>query len=111
MRDIVVRVTGPWEAKAEEECGVVPAAWNLDSSSHGGTIPTTDVVTKLKRLTVINYNNRNWNWLLNLSRPSKSPVIPKVPALGKNQPTSAPEEIAREIPRLSIWGSRGSQDG
>ena len=29
MRETVVRVTGPWEAEPESECGTVSTTWNL----------------------------------------------------------------------------------
>ena len=76
MQDTVVRVTGPWEVESVYERGTVSVAWNLDSDSHGGTLPTADAKAKLRRLTTINYNNRNWRWLL-LTRPSEPPVIPR----------------------------------
>jgi len=36
MQDIVVRVTGSWEADSEDERGAVPVAWNLDAGSQVG---------------------------------------------------------------------------
>jgi len=69
MRDTVVQVTGPGEAESEDERGAVPVALNWDSGSHGGTLPTADVETKLRRLIIINYNKRNWSWLLDSNRP------------------------------------------
>ena len=59
MRDTVVWVSGLWETELEDEHGAVPVSWNLDSSSYGGTLPTTDVEVKFN--TAINYNNRNWS--------------------------------------------------
>ena len=59
MRDTVVQVTGLWEAESEDERGAVPVAWNLYYGSHGEILPTSDVEAKLRRLTTINYNNRN----------------------------------------------------
>ena len=36
MRDIVVRVIGPWEAESEDERGAIPTMWNLGQVARGG---------------------------------------------------------------------------
>ena len=59
MQDIVVWVTGPWEAESEDECG--PSHLELGLQLSWGTLPTTDVEAKLRRLTAVNYNNLNWS--------------------------------------------------
>ena len=84
IRDTMFRVTGQWDVESKYEHGIVLVIWNLDSSPHGGTLSTANVEAKLRKLTTINYNNRNWNWLLDPNRPLEPPVIPRVPALGKN---------------------------
>jgi len=51
----------------------------------------------MRRLTTINYNNRNCSWLLDPNRPLEPPrVILKVVVSGKIQSSSKPEEPARE---------------
>ena len=71
-------------------------------------MPTVDVETKLRKLTVINYNSYNWSWLLDLNRPPELPVITKMLPLGKSQPAPEPEEPAREesLPAVDLEKSR-----
>ena len=85
-------MTGPWEAESEDERGVVRVASNLNSSSHGVILPTADAEAMLRSLTVIDYNNRNWSWLLDPNMSPKPPVILKVPSSNKIQAASKPEE-------------------
>jgi len=35
MCEIVVRITGPWEAESESECGAAPTPWNLCPLARG----------------------------------------------------------------------------
>ena len=92
----MVRVTGPWEAELEDEHAAIAVIWNLGPVHRGGALPPADIEAKLRKLTTINYNCRNWSWLLDPNRPSVPPVIPKVPASGKSQPVPEPVEPARE---------------
>jgi len=85
MRDTVVWVSGPWKAESENEREAIPVVWNLGLTPRGGSLPTADVEAKLRKLTTINYDCRNWSWLLDPNRPPVPPVIPRVPTLGKNQ--------------------------
>ena len=62
---MVVRVSCQWDADLEEERGAISVVWNLNTSTHRGTLPTADVEVKLRKLTAIDFNNCNWNWLLN----------------------------------------------
>ena len=82
MRDTVVQVSGPRDANSSES-GVIGVVWNLDAGTHGGTLPTADVEVKLRKLTTIDFNNRNWSWLLNWNRPPALPVILRVLTSGK----------------------------
>ena len=63
MRDTVVRVSGPWDTDSEKESGAVPVVWNLDAGARRATLPTVDVEAKLRKLTVVDFNNRDWSWL------------------------------------------------
>ena len=95
IRDIVVQVTSLWEAESEDEHEAVLVTWT-STLALMGTLPTADVKVKLRRLTTINYNNRNWSWLIDPNKPLEPLVIPKVPALGKIQSASKTKEPARE---------------
>ena len=46
-------MTGPWEAKLEDEHGAIPVVWNLGPMSHGGALVTIDIEAKLQKLTAI----------------------------------------------------------
>ena len=89
-------MTGPWEAESEDQCGGSPSRLELGLQVSWGTLPTADIEAKLRRLTAIDYSNRNWSWLLDPNRPPKTPVILKVPASGKIQSVSEAEEPAQE---------------
>ena len=67
-----------------------------------GAFPTVDVEAKLRRLMAINYNNRNWSWLLDPNRPPESPVILKVSTLSKILFAFDPEVPAQEVMLLTI---------
>jgi len=58
MRDTMVRMTGPWEAKSEVEHGAITTTWNLGLVARGGTLPSTNIEA-LRKSTAINYNHRN----------------------------------------------------
>jgi len=42
MRDTVVRVTGPWASKSENDYRDIPIVWNLGPTP-GGALPTADI--------------------------------------------------------------------
>ena len=71
----MIGVSGLWDAESEDERGAIPVAWNPNAGSRGGTLLSVNIVAKLKKLTTIDFNSRNWSWLLNLNRP---PVPPRV---------------------------------
>ena len=59
-------------------------------------MPTADVEEKLRKLTAVDFNYRNWSLLLNSNRPPVPPVILKVPASGKHQLALEHEESIEE---------------
>jgi len=80
----------------EDEHGAIPVVWNLGLAPRGGTLPTADIKGKLRKLTTVNYNCRNWSWLLDPNRFSVPPIIPRVPPSSKSQLAPKLEEPARE---------------
>ena len=96
MRDFVIRVSGPWDAKSEDKRGAIPIAWNSNVGSRGGTLPSADVEAKLKKLTIIDFKSHNWSWLLNPNKPPVLSGVQRVPVSGKRQLASEPEEPVRE---------------
>ena len=86
MRDTVVRVTDPWEAESDGERGSIPTTWKLGPMAWGGTLPSADIEAKLK-LAAINYDHRNWSWLLDRNIPPLPPAIPRASTLAKSQLT------------------------
>ena len=73
-----------------------PSCLELGRRLSWRALPTVDIEAKLRRLTAIDYSNRNWSWLLYPNRPPEPLVIPKVSASSKIQPTPEPEELAQE---------------
>ena len=96
MQDTVVRVSGPWDADWEDEHVAVLVVWNLNVGTCVGTLPAADVEAKLRKLTTVDFNNRNWSWLLNSNRPSVPLVILRVPATGKGQLAPKPEKSVQK---------------
>jgi len=47
MRDTIIRVSRPGEAKSEGEHGAIPVVWNLSPIPRGGVLPTIDIEAKL----------------------------------------------------------------
>ena len=62
----------------------------------GWTLPTANVEAKLRKLTVVNFSNRNWSWLLNLNRPLVPLIILRVSGSGKGQLALEPDEFVQE---------------
>jgi len=85
MRDVVGRVSGPWEAESEE-CEAIPTIWNLGLIAQGGVTLSADIEAKLQRLTAINYDHMNLSWLLDPNMSLVPSVIPRVLAPSKNKP-------------------------
>ena len=90
MRDTVVRVIGLWAVESENDHRVIPVVWNLGPPLEGA-LPITDIEAKLRKLTSIDYDHRNWSWLLDLKIPPVPLVVPRVGALDKRQPAHKPE--------------------
>ena len=63
---------------------------------------TANVEAKFRKLITVNFNNRNWNWLLNPGRPLVLPIILRVPTSGKDELTPKLEESVQEGAILTL---------
>jgi len=57
---------------------------------------TAEIELKLQELVAVDYDNRNWSWLLDPKRTTMPPVLPKAPDSAKK-----PLAVVIERPRFS----------
>ena len=86
----------------EDEREAIPVVWNVGPVPCGGALVTADIKVKMRKLTAIYRNRRNWSWLLDPHRPCVPPILPEVAASGKNQLAAEPGSLDSEKSLLAV---------